>query len=107
MVKICDAIGLDSGSVNRLVIDAEAGEILAIYVTFYPGKSILNVEPPSVDFAQVATNGGDAVFNKAIATATKLVDRYRRIAEIELGDSRANEYFTELRDKIFSQTRER
>ena len=57
MQQVLRAMGIDPTHVGRVVVDAQAGELLQVYVQYYGGPEMLDVQPPSAEFAQVAIIG--------------------------------------------------
>ena len=51
--RFLDAIGIDYTRVSRLVVDAVAGNILTIYITYYGGTDVLDVIPPEANEVQI------------------------------------------------------
>ena len=55
--EVCQALGLDSGLVTRLVVDIRAGELPRIYVEGIPGQGLaLDVKPPSIEWIRLNPN---------------------------------------------------
>ena len=46
--KICKALCLDPGLVERIVIDLPAGEVAKVYVSLYGDRKVMKVTPPDL-----------------------------------------------------------
>ena len=47
MGRLAESLGLDPGDVSRIVVDAQAGELVRVYVEKYARERSLLVELPS------------------------------------------------------------
>lgn len=51
--QMCEALGLDSAKVRRLVIDAEVGQLVKVYVECWGRSAMLEVNPPPREAIQI------------------------------------------------------
>ena len=54
---ICKALGIESKKVRRVVVDAQVGEALKVYVEMFGGPELVKVSLPTSDVEIKIANG--------------------------------------------------
>ncbi len=60
MDQLCEKLGLEPKNVNRIIIDIPSDGLVTVYVKQFGTEALLDIEPPSAEFAKIIVDGEEA-----------------------------------------------